>query len=89
MDEPHAAPVFMTADNLCQLLSVSRRTLRYWASKGFLPPPLRLGPNGRTLRWHIEEVLAFLRHIHRQSHAGREAATDGNDERQDPTAIGA
>jgi predicted DNA-binding transcriptional regulator AlpA len=77
MDEQHAATVFLTADNLCQLLSVSRRTLRYWASKGLLPAPLRLGPSGRTLRWHIEEVLAFLRQSHLQSHADGEMATDG------------
>jgi excisionase family DNA binding protein len=60
MDSPTPTTLFFTADELCQLLAVSRRTVRYWVSKGVLPPPWRLGPDGRTLRWHRDEVLESL-----------------------------
>ena len=88
MDEQHPATVLLTADDLCQLLSVSPRTVRYWVRKGLLPAPWRLGPDGRTLRWHPTEVMEFLRQTHLRYRAARPAATDGN-ERQNPTAIGA
>jgi excisionase family DNA binding protein len=60
MDELEPASVFWTADDLCELLSISRRTVRYWVSKGMLPPPWHLGPDGRTLRWHRKEVMESL-----------------------------
>jgi excisionase family DNA binding protein len=60
MNDPQTTRVFMTADELCQILSISRRTLSHWVSKGLLPSPLRLGPDGRTLRWHMEQVVEFL-----------------------------
>jgi hypothetical protein len=30
---------------ICKILSISRRTLRYWVNKDLLPQPLRLGPD--------------------------------------------
>jgi excisionase family DNA binding protein len=69
MNDPQTTTVFLTADELCQVLSISRRTVSYWVSKGILPPPLRLGPNGRTLRWHMEQVVEFLQKNHQPNRA--------------------
>jgi predicted DNA-binding transcriptional regulator AlpA len=52
--------MLLTPRAMCQFLSISRRTLRLWVQKGILPPPLRLGPDGRTLRWHPGHVVDFL-----------------------------
>ena len=61
---PAAAPkqdIFLTPKAVCRLLSISRRTLRYWVKKNLLPAPLRLGPDGRVLRWHIADVVDYLK----------------------------
>ncbi len=53
--------LLLTLEMLCKLLSISRRTLRSWVSQQILPAPLRLGPGGRTLRWHPGEVVDYLK----------------------------
>ena len=49
-----------TPQILCRLLSISRRTLRYWIQKKVLPAPMRIGPDGRVLRWHPADVIDYL-----------------------------
>jgi hypothetical protein len=64
--------VLLTPQIICKILSISRRTLRYWVQKNFLPEPLRLGPDGRTLRWHPADFLDFLKRT--RGHVGAQAA---------------
>jgi predicted DNA-binding transcriptional regulator AlpA len=45
---------------ICAILSISRRTLRYWIQKKAFPEPLRIGPDGRVLRWHPADVVDYL-----------------------------
>ena len=52
--------VLWTPQILCKLLSISRRTLRYWIQKKVLPEPMRIGPDGRVLRWHPADVIDYL-----------------------------
>src|SRR5262249_3787611 len=44
-----------------KVLSISRRTLRYSVKKDIMPQPLRLGPDGRTLRWHPADLVAYFK----------------------------
>jgi predicted DNA-binding transcriptional regulator AlpA len=53
--------VLLTPRTICKILSISRRTLRYWVKKDILPQPLRLGPDGRTLRWHPADLVDYLK----------------------------
>jgi len=46
---------------ICQVLSISRRTLRSWISKNLFPQPLRVGPDGRLLRWHPADLVDYLK----------------------------
>jgi predicted DNA-binding transcriptional regulator AlpA len=57
---------------ICKILSISRRTLRYWVKKNVLPEPLRLGPDGRNLRWHPADVVEYLKMT--SGHAGAHEA---------------
>jgi len=45
---------------VCKLLAISRRTLRYWIEKKIFPEPMRIGPDGRVLRWHPADVIDYL-----------------------------
>ncbi len=76
MNDPNTNPkpnpnILFTPRMLCKLLSISRRTLRYWVEKGLLPEPLRLGPDGRTLRWHSGDVVDCLRRTGRAGSANQ------------------
>ena len=53
--------VLLTPEMICKALSISRRTLRSWVNQQVFPEPLRIGPDGRILRWHPAEVLDYLR----------------------------
>jgi excisionase family DNA binding protein len=53
-----------TPQDVCKLLSISRRTLRYWIQKKVLPEPFRIGPDGRLLRWHPADVVDYLVRTH-------------------------
>ena len=57
---PTSTNVLWTPQIICKLLSISRRTLRYWVKKKVLPEPLRIGPDGRVMRWHPADVIAYL-----------------------------
>ncbi len=57
---------------ICKILSISRRTLRYWVKKDILPQPLRIGPDGRTLRWHPADLVDYLKRT--RGHVGARAA---------------
>jgi len=57
---PQQPPFLFTPQMICKLLSISRRTLRYWVKKNVLPQPLRIGPDGRVLRWHPNDVMNYL-----------------------------
>jgi predicted DNA-binding transcriptional regulator AlpA len=66
--EPHSSPrpqspsiVLLTPQMVCKILSISRRTLRYWVKKHVVPEPLRIGPDGRNLRWHPTDIVEYLK----------------------------
>ncbi len=66
MDKPDQASAAVVTDRLisprylCRVLGISRRTLRRWVENNYLPPPIRLGPHGQTLRWRPREIISFL-----------------------------
>jgi predicted DNA-binding transcriptional regulator AlpA len=66
MDKPDQASAAVVTDRLiaprylCRVLGISRRTLRRWVESKLLPPPMRLGPHGQTLRWRPREIIEFL-----------------------------
>ena len=66
MDKPDQASAAVVTDRLisprylCRVLGISRRTLRRWVESKLLPPPMRLGPHGQTLRWRPREIISFL-----------------------------
>jgi len=55
-----SAHVLLTPEMICKVLSISRRMLRSWVAQRLFPEPLRLGPDGRLLRWHPGDVLDYL-----------------------------
>ncbi len=54
-------PALVTSQFLCQILSISRRTLHNWIKKGILPPPMRLGPKNHKLFWPSMDIVDFLK----------------------------
>jgi predicted DNA-binding transcriptional regulator AlpA len=63
MDQRHVpadAYFLLTSKQVCRMLCISSRTLYYWLSKHKFPQPLRIGPNGRVLRWHPDDLLQYL-----------------------------
>jgi predicted DNA-binding transcriptional regulator AlpA len=64
-----SAGILLTPRMICKILSISRRTLRYWVKKDILPQPLRLGPDGRTLRWHPADLVDYLKRTRGQTAA--------------------
>jgi len=66
MDKPDQTSAAVATDRLiaprylCRVLGISRRTLRRWVESKLLPPPMRLGPHGQTLRWRPREIIDFL-----------------------------
>lgn len=50
---------YLTRDEFADLAGVHRRTVEYWAARGFGPRPIRHGP--RLVRYHRGEALAWLR----------------------------
>lgn len=54
-------PALVTSQFLCQILSISRRTLHNWIKKGILPPPMRLGPKNHKLFWPSMDIVEFLK----------------------------
>ena len=73
--------LLLTPPMICKILSISRRTLRYWIQKGNFPQPLRIGPDGRTLRWHPADVVDYLART--RGHGGAR-----NAQQQFPTEFG-
>jgi predicted DNA-binding transcriptional regulator AlpA len=70
---PQASPnILLTPEKICKFLSISRRTLRYWVHKNVFPQPLRIGPDGRILRWHPADLLHYLKMT--RGHVGAQAA---------------
>jgi predicted DNA-binding transcriptional regulator AlpA len=64
--------VLLTPQAICKVLSISRRTLRSWVSKNQFPQPLRVGPDGRLLRWHPADLVDYLKRT--RGHVGAAAA---------------
>jgi hypothetical protein len=55
--------------------------------KDILPQPLRLGPDGRTLRWHPTDLVEYLTRTRGQAAARaalQEFANDGGPEERRP-----
>jgi predicted DNA-binding transcriptional regulator AlpA len=51
---------FLSPEGICQLLSISSRTLRRWVRAGVFPPPIRVGPYKATPRWSPLLLTDFL-----------------------------
>ena len=66
-----SSSILLTPAMICKILSISRRTLRYWVQKQVFPEPLRIGPDGRTLRWHPADVVDYLKAT--RGHVGAQA----------------
>jgi predicted DNA-binding transcriptional regulator AlpA len=82
-----SAGILLTPRMICKILSISRRTLRYWVNEDLLPQPLRPGPDGRTLRWHPADVVDYLKRTRGQAAARAalpEFAHDGGPEERRP-----
>ncbi len=73
--------ILLTPQMICKILSISRRTLRYWIQKQAFPQPLRIGPDGRVLRWHPADVVDYLAKT--RGRVGAQAA-----QRQFPAELG-
>jgi predicted DNA-binding transcriptional regulator AlpA len=54
---------FVTSDFIAERLHVHRNTIGRWVECGWLPPPIRLGPAGRWLRWRRSVIEEFLREL--------------------------
>ncbi|MEZ0264436.1 MAG: helix-turn-helix transcriptional regulator [Phycisphaerae bacterium] len=50
----------LTAAEVGVLLRVRPRTVRSWSKSGLLTPPVRVGRNGRALRWRASEIKHFI-----------------------------
>jgi len=50
--------MYMTREELQDLLQISTATLWRWSKTGHLPKPLKIGP--QVVRWRRDEVLAML-----------------------------
>ena len=64
--------ILLTPEMICSVLSISRRTLRNWVHKKIFPEPLRIGPDGRLLRWHPADLVDYLKRT--RGHVGAQAA---------------
>lgn len=65
------SPDLLTVRDVAQRLRIGTRTVWKWTSAGHLPPPLRLGKSGRTVRWKASEIDRFLAQLAPyQTHAG-------------------
>jgi excisionase family DNA binding protein len=65
----------LTPKRVAELLGISRRTLYNWVQRGLFPAPMRLGPNGRTLRWTPTQIINHLK----TTHAARAAPSSPGD----------
>jgi predicted DNA-binding transcriptional regulator AlpA len=59
-DPKASGTILLTPEMVCKVLSISRRTLRSWIQKKVFPQPLRIGPDGRILRWHPADLVDYL-----------------------------
>ncbi len=57
----------LTARDVGKLLSLTSRSVRDLSRRKLLPSPLRLGVNGRCLRWRESDVERFVRERHESS----------------------
>jgi excisionase family DNA binding protein len=56
-------PELLSVRQVAQRLGLSVRTVWKWSKVGHLPAPVRLGNNGRTVRWKAEEIEKFIKRI--------------------------
>lgn len=50
----------LSVREVARRLGVAVRTIWKWKASGLFPPPVRLGPNGRTIRWKAEEINRYI-----------------------------
>jgi predicted DNA-binding transcriptional regulator AlpA len=50
----------LSARDVAQRLGLSVRTVWRWSMIGHLPPPVRMGTGGRTVRWKAAEIERFV-----------------------------
>jgi predicted DNA-binding transcriptional regulator AlpA len=60
---PPAAPRYLTARQLAEVLQCCQQTVHNWCNRGLLPPPLMLGR--RKLLWEAEAVWEALARLRR------------------------
>jgi predicted DNA-binding transcriptional regulator AlpA len=59
----------LIADEVCKFLRIHKNSLKRWINEDWFPPPIRLGPSGRWLRWRRAAVEKFLRELEEGDHA--------------------
>ena len=59
-------PLLVSAQNAAKLCGVSTRTWRRWVAMGLAPQPIRIG---RSSRWALKALQAWVRHELQQLHA--------------------
>lgn len=64
---PGITPLFVCRDTGARLLEICAQTWDEWVRAGILPEPYRLGINGTTPRWDLEEVREHIRRSRRPS----------------------
>jgi predicted DNA-binding transcriptional regulator AlpA len=60
---------YLIRKEVAELLRVHINSIGRWVDGGWLPPPIRLGPGGRWLRWKRCAIEQFLRELEEGKHA--------------------
>jgi predicted DNA-binding transcriptional regulator AlpA len=53
-----AADTLLRIKDVAAMCSVSTQTVRRWAARGILPPPVRIG--GKSLFWHKADIVQWI-----------------------------
>ena len=62
-----ALPQLVRLADLCEMFSVSPRTIARWLASGDFPKPVRIGL--RYKRWNVAEILAFIERLRAETKA--------------------
>ncbi|WP_227715337.1 helix-turn-helix domain-containing protein [Marinobacter sp. 1-3A] len=53
----------LTYEEVCAVTQLSQATLRRYVQAGRFPAPIRPNPQGRAVRFRIEDVRKWLEHL--------------------------
>ncbi|GIV50651.1 MAG: hypothetical protein KatS3mg038_1172 [Candidatus Kapaibacterium sp.] len=60
-EEELRSKAFLTTNEACEMLKISRSRLALLAARGEIQPPIRVGPKNNRLRWRKSDIEAFMR----------------------------